>query len=87
MLYVCCFCLDEPFTIFAPRNSVGGALDNHETLKSRPDLIKKLLLDHIVLGVKLDLSLKTAFTFTALGGRTVLVHRLNGLCLSLAKHY
>ncbi|KAK9510263.1 hypothetical protein O3M35_005086 [Rhynocoris fuscipes] len=42
-----------------------------ERLKSHPDSVKKLLLDHVVLGQRLDLGIGADLSFTTLGGRTV----------------
>jgi hypothetical protein len=49
-----------------------------QSLLAQPELVKKLLLDHIVLGLKLNLNLTGDFTITTLGGRTVHVRRVNG---------
>ncbi|XP_063229791.1 uncharacterized protein LOC134534960 isoform X2 [Bacillus rossius redtenbacheri] len=68
---------DEPFTIFAPVNS-NDTFSPASSLLTRPDLVKKLLLDHMVLGVKLNLNLNTGLSFTTLGGRTVHVRSVNG---------
>jgi hypothetical protein len=67
----------EPFTIFAPRNN-EASLKEAQSLLAQPDLVKKLLMDHIVLGLKLNLNLTGDFTITTLGGRTVHVRRING---------
>ncbi|XP_022913590.1 periostin [Onthophagus taurus] len=63
---------DQPFTIFAVRNSVEL---KKECLLSQPDLVKNLLLDHIVIGEKLDLNKTngTAITATTASGKTVRV--------------
>jgi Secreted and surface protein containing fasciclin-like repeats len=71
------FVSEEPFTIFAPRNN-EASLKDAQSLLAQPDLVKKLLLDHIVLGLKLNLNLTGDFTITTLGGRTVHVRRVNG---------
>ena len=71
------FVSEEPFTIFAPRNN-EASLKDVQSLLAQPDLVKKLLLDHIVLGLKLNLNLTGDFTITTLGGRTVHVRRING---------
>ncbi|KAF6215018.1 hypothetical protein GE061_009766 [Apolygus lucorum] len=42
-----------------------------ERLKSHPESVKKLLLDHVVLGQRLDLGIGADLSFTTLGGRTV----------------
>ncbi|PSN48007.1 hypothetical protein C0J52_18582 [Blattella germanica] len=68
---------EEPFTIFAPKNS-ESSLQNAQSLLAQPDLVKRLLMDHIVLGLKLNLNLTGDFTITTLGGRTVNVRRING---------
>jgi hypothetical protein len=68
---------EEPFTIFAPVNRKGPLKDAHSLL-AQPDLVKRLLMDHIVLGLKLNLNLTGDFTITTLGGRTVNVRRVNG---------
>ncbi|KAJ9594501.1 hypothetical protein L9F63_014113, partial [Diploptera punctata] len=65
----------EPFTIFAPKNS---DVSLQQSLLAQPDLVKKLLMDHIVLGLKLNLNLTGDFTISTLGGRTVNVRRVNG---------
>lgn len=60
---------DKPFTILAPKNS---ATMRDETLLRQPELVKKLLLDHVVLGSRQDLTNVTAETaFQTLGGKTV----------------
>ncbi|XP_069698147.1 periostin isoform X2 [Periplaneta americana] len=69
--------MSEPFTIFAPRNN-EASLKDAQNLLAQPDLVKKLLMDHIVLGLKLNLNLTGDFTITTLGGRTVNVRRING---------
>ncbi|CAH1108997.1 unnamed protein product [Psylliodes chrysocephalus] len=62
---------DEPFTIFAPQNS---ATKRAENLLHQPELIKKLLLDHVVLGSVIDLTNVTNETsIKTLGGKTVKV--------------
>jgi hypothetical protein len=68
---------EEPFTIFAPVNR-DGPLKDAQSLLAQPDLVKRLLMDHIVLGLKLNLNLTGDFTITTLGGRTVTVRRVNG---------
>ncbi|XP_067003374.1 periostin [Anabrus simplex] len=68
---------EEPFTIFAPRNNKSTAT-KVDKLMTHPDMVKKMLLDHIVLGIKMNLNLSSDFTFTTLGGRTVNVRRING---------
>ncbi|CAH1368674.1 hypothetical protein MTP99_010151 [Tenebrio molitor] len=63
----------EPFTILAPQNS---ATKRAENLLQKPELVKKLLLDHVVLGSRIDLTNVTGDTsFKTLGGRTVHVRR------------
>ncbi|XP_021939131.1 transforming growth factor-beta-induced protein ig-h3 isoform X2 [Zootermopsis nevadensis] len=69
--------MSEPFTIFAPRNS-EAPLKDAQNLLAQPDLVKRLLIDHIVLGLKMNLNLTGDFTITTLGGRTVNVRRVNG---------
>nr|CAD7590216.1 unnamed protein product [Timema genevievae] len=69
---------DEPFTIFAPENGNETLPPAEEGLLTHPDLVKRLLLDHIVLGVKIDLQLSSELTFSTLGGRTVQVQTVNG---------
>ncbi|CAH0557354.1 unnamed protein product [Brassicogethes aeneus] len=59
---------DEPFTIFAPQNS---ATKRAENLLQQPELVKKLLLDHVVLKQRLDLTNVTDISFKTLGGRMV----------------
>ncbi|XP_056631324.1 transforming growth factor-beta-induced protein ig-h3 [Diorhabda sublineata] len=62
---------DEPFTIFAPQNS---ATKRAEKLLQQPELIKKLLLDHVVLGSLIDLTNITSdTTLTTLSGKSVTV--------------
>lgn len=62
---------DLPFTIFAPQNS---ATKHAEAFLHQPDLVKKLLLDHVVFGQQIDLTNITAdITFQTMGGRTVKV--------------
>ncbi|GLV46183.1 uncharacterized protein CBL_02900 [Carabus blaptoides fortunei] len=62
----------EPFTILAPRNSAGTREDS---VLKQPELVKKLLLDHILLGERLDLTNTT--TFKTLGGKQIKVHKTN----------
>lgn len=60
---------DEPYTIFAPQNAATKRIEN---FLHHPDLVKKLLRDHVVLGTSLDLSNVTSdLTFQTMGGRTV----------------
>ncbi|CAH1183688.1 unnamed protein product [Phaedon cochleariae] len=62
---------DKPFTILAPQNI---ATKHAENLLHQPELIKKLLFDHVVLGSLIDLTnITTDISFTTLGGRTVKV--------------
>nr|XP_023020959.1 uncharacterized protein LOC111509435 [Leptinotarsa decemlineata] len=62
---------DKPFTILAPQNS---ATKRAENLLHQPELVKKLLLDHVVLGSLIDLTNITSdITFKTLGGNTVKV--------------
>lgn len=66
---------DEPFTILAPQNS---ATKRAENLLQQPELVKKLVLDHVVLGSRIDLTNITSdVTFKTLGGRTVHVRPTN----------
>lgn len=68
---------DKPFTILAPRNNASLFIPQ-DKLKSHPDAIKKLLLDHVVLGQRLDLDIGADLSFTTLGGRTVNVRNKQG---------
>lgn len=53
----------------APRNSASS---RDEGVLQQPELVKKLLLDHIVLGSRIDLTnLTSETTFKTLGGREV----------------
>lgn len=53
----------------APQNA---ATKHAENLLHHPELVKKLLLDHVVLGTSLNLSnITTDLTFQTIGGRTV----------------
>lgn len=53
----------------APRNSASSRDDN---LLREPDLVKKLLLDHVVLGQQIDASnITTDATYKTLSGKTV----------------
>ncbi|KAG5897261.1 hypothetical protein JTB14_013162 [Gonioctena quinquepunctata] len=62
---------DKPFTILAPQNV---ATKRTENLLHQPELVKKLLLDHVVLGSLIDLTNITSdTTFKTLGGNTVKV--------------
>ncbi|KAJ8921104.1 hypothetical protein NQ315_015902 [Exocentrus adspersus] len=62
---------EKPFTILAPQNS---ATKRAEALLHQPELVKKLLLDHVVLDARIDLSnITEKTTFNTLGGRTVTV--------------
>lgn len=71
-----CYYTDEPFTILAPQNS---ATKRAENLLQQPELVKKLVLDHVVLGSRIDLTNITSenptTTFQTLGGRSVHVQR------------
>ncbi|ERL93456.1 hypothetical protein D910_10747, partial [Dendroctonus ponderosae] len=62
----------KPFTIFAPKNSPTSRAEN---LLQQPELVKRLLLDHVILSSKLDLTnLSTSdVSLPTLGGRTVTV--------------
>lgn len=65
---------DRPFTILAPKNTAGT---RDGTVLHQPELVKKLLLDHVVLGMKIDLTnITTEMSFTTLGGRVVNIHPL-----------
>lgn len=68
---------DKPFTILAPRNNASLHIPL-EKLKSHPEAIKKLLLDHVVVGQRLDLDIGADLSFTTLGGRTVTVRAKQG---------
>ncbi|XP_054284150.1 transforming growth factor-beta-induced protein ig-h3-like [Macrosteles quadrilineatus] len=68
---------DKPFTILAPRNNASLHIPS-EKLKSQPEAVKKLLLDHVVLGQRLDLDIGADLSFTTLGGRTVTVRAKHG---------
>ncbi|KAG8266479.1 hypothetical protein J6590_071433 [Homalodisca vitripennis] len=68
---------DKPFTILAPRNNASFTIPM-EKLKSHPEAVKKLLLDHVVLGQRLDLDIGADLSFTTLGGRTVSVRAKHG---------
>ncbi|KAJ8969668.1 hypothetical protein NQ317_002695 [Molorchus minor] len=60
---------ERPFTIFAPQNS---ATKRAENVLHQPELVKKLLLDHVVLGSRIDLTnLTSDVAFQTMGGRTV----------------
>ncbi|XP_066147960.1 periostin [Euwallacea fornicatus] len=61
---------DKPFTIFAPKNSQSNRAEN---LLRQPELVKRLLLDHVVLGTKLDLTntIEDKISLPTLGGRLV----------------
>lgn len=65
------FFSDEPYTILAVQNS---ASIRNDCLLKQPELLKKLLLDHMVVGQRIDLSnTTTVTTFKTAGGRTVYV--------------
>lgn len=68
---------DKPFTILAPRNNASLHIPT-EKLKTQPEAVKKLLLDHVVLGQRLDLDIGADLSFTTLGGRTVTVRAKHG---------
>nr|XP_018901841.1 PREDICTED: transforming growth factor-beta-induced protein ig-h3 [Bemisia tabaci] len=68
---------EKPFTILAPRNNASLQI-SPDKLSSHPEMVKKLLLDHVVLGQRLDLDLRADLSFTTLGGRTVQVRRKKG---------
>lgn len=68
---------DKPFTILAPRNNASLQIPA-DKLKSHPEAIRKLLLDHVVLGKRLDLDIGADLSFTTLGGRTVSVRNKHG---------
>ncbi|KAI5702426.1 hypothetical protein M8J76_001167 [Diaphorina citri] len=61
---------DKPYTILAPLNNASTQISK-DRLESHPRVVKRLLLDHVVLGQKLDLNLGANIKFTTLGGRTV----------------
>ncbi|XP_072377102.1 periostin [Diabrotica undecimpunctata] len=62
---------DEPFTIFAPQNA---ATKRAEKLLQQPELIKKLLLDHVVLGSLIDLTNVTSnVSLKTLSGKMITV--------------
>lgn len=64
------FFSDKPFTILAPKNTADTR--DVATLLRQPELVKKLLLDHVVLGSRLDLTNITSETsFKTLRGRLV----------------
>lgn len=66
------FFADEPYTILAVRNSAGVRDD---CLLKQPELVRKLLIDHMVVGKRIDLGNITAETsFVTAGGRTVHIH-------------
>lgn len=65
---------DKPFTIFAPKNS---AETRDDSVLHQPDVVKKLLLDHVILGSKVDLTNTTGdISFKTLTGKTVKVKYL-----------
>ncbi|KAL1124421.1 hypothetical protein AAG570_001049, partial [Ranatra chinensis] len=68
---------EKPFRILAPLNNVSYQAPL-EKLKSRPEAVKKLLLDHVVLGQRLDLDIGADLSFTTQGGRTVSVRNKKG---------
>ncbi|XP_075214572.1 transforming growth factor-beta-induced protein ig-h3 [Lycorma delicatula] len=68
---------DKPFTILAPRNNASIQIPQ-ERLTSHPESVRKLLLDHVVLGQRLDLAIGADLSFTTLGGRTVTVRAKKG---------
>lgn len=71
MFDMCFFFSDKPFTIFAPKNSPTNSA---EKLLQQPELVKRLLLDHVILGTKLDLTNIVAdISLPTLGGRTVTI--------------
>lgn len=58
----------------APRNSASS---RDEGVLQQPELVKKLLLDHIVLGQRIDLTnLTEEMKFRTLGNREVIVRKL-----------
>ncbi|KAI4464880.1 periostin-related [Holotrichia oblita] len=62
-------CDDEPYTILAVQNAAGI---KDECFLKQPEFVKKLLLDHMVIGKRIDLSnITTVTTFKTAGGRTV----------------
>lgn len=75
-LRISCFA-EKPFTLLAPKNK---ELETTETLLLNSEKVKKMLLNHIVLGQKLRLDdISGAFHFQTLGGKTVSVQEINGL--------
>lgn len=62
---------DKPFTILAPINSALPPL-------AEPGAMRRLLLDHVVLGKQLDLDIGADLRFATLGGHTVKVQNHNG---------
>ncbi|RZF33094.1 hypothetical protein LSTR_LSTR009823 [Laodelphax striatellus] len=68
---------EKPFTILAPQNNASIQIPQ-ERLTTHPESVKKLLLDHVVLGQKMDLAIGADLSFTTLGGRTVTVRAKQG---------
>lgn len=64
----------EPFTILAPQNSASKHTEN---LLQQPELVKNLVLDHVLLGSRIDITnLTTDTSFKTLGGRIVHVRHI-----------
>ncbi|XP_022193635.2 transforming growth factor-beta-induced protein ig-h3 [Nilaparvata lugens] len=68
---------EKPFTILAPQNNASIQIPM-ERLTTHPESVKKLLLDHVVLGQRMDLAIGADLSFTTLGGRTVTVRAKQG---------
>lgn len=62
---------DKPFTILAPINSAASP-------QAEPGAMRRLLLDHVVLGKQLDLDIGADLRFATLGGHTVKVQNHSG---------
>ncbi|KAJ1530801.1 hypothetical protein ONE63_005650 [Megalurothrips usitatus] len=62
---------DKPFTILAPVNTAAPP-------QAEPGAMRRLLLDHVVLGKQLDLDIGADLRFATLGGHTVKVQNHNG---------
>ncbi|KAL3281719.1 hypothetical protein HHI36_004923 [Cryptolaemus montrouzieri] len=60
---------DDPFTIFAPQNAATKRI---EILLQEPDAVKRILMNHVVIGSRLDLeNITDELSFQTAGGRNV----------------
>ncbi|CAG9771856.1 unnamed protein product [Ceutorhynchus assimilis] len=69
---------DKPFTIFAPKNRPSEKVRDRLRNSSDIELFKKLLMDQVILGTKVNLSnLDENKIYSTLGGTNVTIYRDN----------